>query len=60
MMMVLLKPIREYSSKLIGKGEKYGMQDMFNINVMCYIGLIYSLVLQIFSRLIIKSQLEDE
>jgi len=42
------------------KLEEYGMQDMFNINVMCYIGLIYSLVLQIFSRLIIKSQLEDE
>ena len=36
------------------------MEDMFSINAMCYIGFVYSLVLQIFSRLIIKSQLEDE
>ena len=39
---------------------EYGMEDMFSINAMCYIGFVYSLVLQIFSRLIIKSQLEDE
>ena len=31
-----------------------------SINAMCYIGFVYSLVLQIFSKLIIKSQLEDE
>ena len=39
---------------------EYGMEDMFSINAMCYIGFVYSPVLQIFSRLIIKSQLEDE
>lgn len=39
---------------------EYGIEDMFSINAMCYIGFVYSLVLQIFSRLIIKSQLEDE
>ena len=39
---------------------EYGMEDMFSINAMCYIGFVYSLVLQIFSKLIIKSQLEDE
>lgn len=42
------------------KLEKYGIDDTFNINAMCYIGFVYSLVLQIFSRLIIKSQLENE
>lgn len=34
--------------------------SVFNINIMCYIGFIYSVILQIFSRLIIKSQLEKE
>lgn len=36
------------------------LSEFFNINVMCYIGLIYSILLQIFSRLIIKSQLDRE
>ena len=34
--------------------------DMFTINIMCYIGFIYSLLLQVVSRLVIKSQLERE
>ena len=42
------------------KLEEYGIDSMFSINAMCYIGFVYALVLQIFSRLIIKSQLEDE
>lgn len=36
------------------------LSEFFNINVMCYIGLIYSILLQIFSHLIIKSQLDRE
>lgn len=34
--------------------------EMFTINAMCYVGFIYSLLLQIVSRLVIKSQLEME
>ena len=34
--------------------------ELFTINAMCYVGFIYSLLLQIVSRLVIKSQLERE